>query len=154
MSWTELLLRILHIAAAVAAAGGAFFQYAAIRPVLADLEAAQTAELRRRIAERWRPIVIASVAILLLTGLLNFLLFRVPQYRGQPLAGLYHALFGLKLLAALLVFHPAVVLVLAGPKGDAYRARAGFWLSYMLVLLGLIIVLGAIMRLLPNLFSP
>jgi uncharacterized membrane protein len=149
MPLVELMLRILHLAAAVAAAGGALFQYAAIRPALAGLEEAQAAELRRRISERWRPIVLASVAILLLTGLLNFLLFRVPEYRGTGVAPLYHGLFGLKLLAALLVFHPAVMLVLPGPKGDRYRDRGGFWLSYMLVLLILIIILGAILRLLP-----
>jgi uncharacterized membrane protein len=153
MPLAELLLRVLHIAAAIAAAGGILFQYVALRPALTSLDEARGAELRRRIADRWRPIVFASVAILLLTGLLNFLLLRVPQYRGQPLAGLYHGLFGLKLLAALLVFHPAVMLVLPGHKGDVYRAKAGFWLSYMLVLLGLIVVLAAILRLFPSLFA-
>lgn len=152
MPLAELLLRILHIAAAIAAAGGALFQYVALHPALSALDEGRSAEFRSRIADRWRPIVFASVALLLLTGLLNFLLFRVPQYRGQPLVALYHGLFGVKLLAALLVFHPAIVLVLPGRKGDEYRTKAGFWLSYMLVLLGLIVVLAAVLRFFPSLF--
>lgn len=146
MDITDFIFRIAHIAAASVAVGAAAFQYGALHPALAALDETQRAALRARIVERWRPVVLALVAILLISGLVNFALFKIAAVKDSPYKGLYHALFGLKFLAALLVFHPATMLVMPGPKGDACRARSTWWLSYMLVLFAVIIVLGAVLR--------
>jgi hypothetical protein len=93
------------------------------------------------------------MALLLASGLVTFLMFRVPAYRGLPYAGLYHGIFGLKLIAALALFHAATLLVAAGPRFDRYRAQAGGWLRWAVVLLTLIVVLGAILRYLPTFYD-
>lgn len=140
------VLRVLHIGAVVVAAGAAFFQLVALRPVLRGLPDEQHARIREQIVARWRPVVLACIALLLLSGLLTLMMFKIAEHKGQ---GLYHAIVGIKVLAALAVFHAATVLVLPGPKGDKARARAGFWLKYLAALFGLIIVLGAVLRNIP-----
>ncbi len=148
----SIVIRVLHIGSAILAAGGAAFQYIALLPAAAELQETPARALRERIAARWRGVVFTAVLLLLATGLLNFLIFKVPEYRGTSHVALYHGLFGLKLLLALIVFHPATLLVLPGPKGEIARAAARGWLGYMLVLFTLIVVLGAVLREFPNLF--
>jgi len=140
------VLRVLHITAAIVAAGGAFFQWFALQPVVVTLDAAQRAELRERLAVRWRAVVWTAIAVLLLTGLINFAVYSVPALRQNPHKALYHGLFGLKVLAALGTFHAAALLTLPGRRGERYRAKGRFWLAFMLVLFALVVVLGAMLR--------
>lgn len=147
MEVLAVILRATHIAFAIVVAGAAFYQLAILRPSLADSDAAERKALLSRNLSRWRPVVFLSIALLLVTGLVNFVAFRVPLFRGLPNAGFYHALFGLKFLAALAAFHAATVLVLPGEKFDAkYRSRAGFWLTYLVTLFALMVVLGSVMN--------
>jgi hypothetical protein len=147
MDVLAVVVRVMHIGVAIIAAGAVFFQFAVVHPAMRALEEAQRRALRGQIVQRWRPVILICMILLVLTGLVNFLAFKVPYYRGTTYAGAYHALFGLKLLAALLVFHPATLLVLPGEKYDRqYRDRAGFWLAYMLALLALVILLGAVLN--------
>jgi uncharacterized membrane protein len=144
------LLRLLHVLAAVLAAGGVFFQLMALRPALAEIEDARRRELREAIAARWRVVAYGAIAALLLTGLLNYVLYKIPEYRSHPQKGLYHGLLGVKILLALAAFHGAAVLALPGAKGERYRDRAGFWLKYLAVLFTLIIAIGAALRQFPK----
>lgn len=142
-----IILRILHIAAVIAAGGAALFQLLAVHPVfMGQLEAERRRSLREAIAQRWRPVVWTCVALLLLTGVLNYVYFKVPQYHDHPRRGLYHGLMGVKILAALVVFHAATVLALPGPRGEKYRGRAPLWLGVLVSMIGLIVVIGAILR--------
>ncbi|HMQ15147.1 MAG TPA: hypothetical protein PKC49_04160 [Phycisphaerae bacterium] len=146
-----IVIRILHIAAATTAVGAVVFKAVALQPSLRVLDDGQRAALRAAVIPRWRAVVFAAIAVLLVTGLLTFVLYRIPEYRGTPHAGLYHGLFGLKLLLALAVFHPATMLVLSGPAGDRRPARAPVWLRLTLAGFGAIIILGAVLRYLPPL---
>lgn len=139
-------IRVLHILTAILAAGGVFFQLIALHPTLKSLDAEQRRPIREAIVARWRGVVFMSIFVLLVTGLLNFLLYKIPEMKPHPMKGLYHGLFGAKLLLALMVFHGASVMVLPGAKGERYRDRADFWLKYMAVLLVFIVVLGAVLR--------
>lgn len=139
-------IRILHILPAVLAAGGIFYQLIALHPSLQTLEPAVRRPLREAIVARWRNVVFASILVLLVTGLLNFVLYKIPEYKPHPDKGLYHALFGVKLLLALMAFHGASVLVLPGAKGEKYRDNASFWLPYLAALMVGIIIIGAVLR--------
>jgi uncharacterized membrane protein len=141
-------LRVLHIGAAIVAAGGAFFQFVALHPTLATLPAEQRRPIREAVVDRWRGVVFAAIGLLLITGLVNFVVYKIPEYKPLPtnVKMVYHSLFGLKFLAALAAFHAATVLVLPGPKGERYRDNAGFWLKYLAVVLTLVVILGAAMR--------
>ena len=147
------LVRAVHIAAAAMMIGAAAFQLFALRPALHAVEEAKRAELGAALIGRWRRFVLAAIAILFVTGMANFL-FKLPAYRGHPSVGIYHGLFAVKFLAALAVFHAATVLVMPGPRFDRYRARAGFWLTYLLVLFALIILLGGVLNGFLDLFGP
>lgn len=153
MDLLQVILRIAHIGAAVVLAGGVVFQLIALQPALRSLDDPQRDRLRRLLAGRWYRVVMACIALLLISGLLNFLLYKLPDYRGQPSAPVYHGLFGIKLLAALALFHAALVPSLPGPRFDRYRARAGFWLAWATVLVALIVVMAAVMRYLPTLYA-
>lgn len=140
------VLRILHILAAVAAAGGAMFQLLALHPSLAGLDDGSRRALRTQIARRWSVVVVLAIVVLLLTGLVNFVAYAVPDMKASPHKMLYHGVFGLKFAAALAAFHSAAVLVLPGPRGDRHRDKAGFWLRLMVTMFVVIIVCGAILR--------
>ncbi len=153
MQYLELLLRVFHIGFAATVLGAAVFQYFALLPALRELPDAQRVALRERVAASWRGIVFTAIAVLLVTGLLNFLLFKIPAYRGTPSAGLYHGLFGLKLVFGLIVFHQATMLVLGGAAGQKRRERAPTTLALLLALYAVIVVLGAVMRYFPTLLA-
>lgn len=152
MEWMAVVIRVLHIGAAVAAAGAAFFQWRAVHPSLAVLAPEQRVAVRGEIARRWFPIVAVLIGLLLLTGLLNFLMFKIPEYKPHPQKGLYHGLFGLKFLLGLASFHFAAALSLPGPRGERWRENAGRWLGVLVVLMLAIIVLGAVLRHFRDLF--
>lgn len=141
-----LVLRVLHIASAAMAAGAVAFQFFALHPAMRSLEGPQRRELRETIIGRWRGFVFTLIGLLLATGMLNFLLYKVPELRGKPHAGLYHGLFGLKVVAALLVFHAVSMLALPGAKGEKFRDQAGFWLKLLVVLMAVIFVLAAVLK--------
>ena len=153
MDALQLVLRIAHIAAAVTLGGAVVFQLLAVQPVLRGLDDAQRTALAAGLARRWRGVLWTGMALLLVSGLLNFLLFKVPEYKTVPYKAVYHGLFGVKFLAALALFHAATMLSMPGPAFDRYRRRARGWLSYATVLLALIVVLAAVMRYLPTFYD-
>lgn len=152
MDILQLVLRIVHIVAAVALGGALVYRVVALRPALRTLDEGPRLALDAQLAQRWIGTVFAGAGLLLASGLLTFLLFRVPEYRGRPSAAAYHGLFGLKLLAGLLLLHAAAVLSLPGPRFASYRAGR-FWPGYALALLVVVLVLGALLRYLPAIYS-
>ena len=144
MDWLLVAIRFVHIAAAVIAGGAAFFQFFAVRPALAGVEESQRAAFRDALLRRWFPIVQAVIAALLITGLVNFLVYKIPFYKPHPLKGVYHGLLGVKIIAALLVFHTATVLALPGPRGDKWRANP-LWRNLQIGALALIVAIGAVL---------
>ena len=145
MSALAVVVRLLHIASAVILAGGAIYQLFVVQPLLQTLDGEQRREMREKLAARWRPIVVAALVIVLLSGLMNFLMFKLPYYRPHPSMGFYHGLIGLKIALALGVLHVLTMLALPGEKFERkYRARAGFWLSLAAGLFAVIIILGAV----------
>ena len=146
MEILAVVLRVLHIAAAAGAIGAALYQWLAVRPALAALGESERAALLARAAAGWRGVALLIMAVLLITGLANFLVYKIPEVKPHPAKAVYHGLIGLKILLALMVFHPAAALVMPGAKGDRYRERGAFWVAYMLALYGVIIVAGAVLR--------
>jgi uncharacterized membrane protein len=153
MDLLQVILRVAHIGAAVAIGGAIVFRLLAVQPALATLDEPQCKAFGASLARYWSVPLWLGVALLVVSGLLTFILFKLPAVRGRPFAGLYHGLFGIKVLAALALFHVAAVLSLPGEHGQRYRARARFWLGYASVLLAVIIVVAAILRYLPTFYA-
>ncbi|QOJ14997.1 MAG: hypothetical protein HRU75_10220 [Planctomycetia bacterium] len=152
MDAMAVVIRFVHILAAVVAGGAAIFQWWAVRPAMAVLDEPARAELRERIARRWFGIVVFLAVALLATGLMNFLMFKVPEYRGHSQKAVYHAVFGVKLLVALVVLHQATVLSAPGPRGEKRRAQPGRW-NLLVAGVVIVIALGAVLSNFGRLFS-
>ena len=145
MSALAVVVRLLHIGFAMILAGGALYQLFVVQPMLESLEPEHRRSVRELMAARWRPWLFTAVVVLFVSGLMNFLLFKVPAYTEHSSKGVYHGLIGLKIILALGVMHVMTMLSLPGDKFDKkYRERAGFWLSLAVAMLAGIIVLGAI----------
>lgn len=139
-----LISRWLHIAAAIVALGGAFFSRVAL---MGAAERALSPEahghLRDAVRRRWAPIVHASVAILLVTGGYNFVVLALPP-KIEPMP--YHAIFGVKLLAALVIFFLASVLVGRGKGLQGIRQHRARWLTILLVLGGAVVLISGVLN--------
>lgn len=91
------LARWLHIASAALLVGGLAYARAVAVPALETLPDDERAEAWRRLAWRFRPLVLAMIAGLLVSGVSNLLI-----HRGHT--QFYHMLFGIKMLLAAHVF--------------------------------------------------
>ncbi len=139
-----LITRWLHISAAIVAIGGAFFTRVALMPAAAStLDDATHARLREALRTRWARIVHTCIAILLVTGGLNFVMLAMPP-KVEPMP--YHAIFGFKFLAAMGVFFFASVLVGRGEGLASMRANRAKWLTVLLVLAGVIVALSGVLN--------
>lgn len=139
-----LILRWLHIGAAIVAIGGAFFMRVALMPAAAStLDDATHSKLREALRGRWARIIQTCIAILLVTGGINFVMLAMPP-KIEPMP--YHAIFGVKFLAAMGVFFIASVLVGTGQGMAKLRANRAKWLTVLLILAAVIVVLSGVLN--------
>ncbi len=138
----ELLLGIaarwLHIGSAVLLFGGTFCLKFVVGPVLKD----QSPELREAVRGRWKRVVHATIAGLLISGLYNYIR-ALPQHRGD---GLWHAMVDTKIMLALGVFFLASVLAGRSKGTQKFRDNAAKWTMVALVLGTLIIAMSGIAK--------
>jgi|ERR1017187_8626404 uncharacterized membrane protein len=121
----NLLMRWLHIASVACLSGGMIYGWIAAGAAAALAPEAR-AELGERTAAAFRPLVILSIAFLLISGTFNLL-----SNPGHTLK--YHVLLSLKLL---LVAHIFAVAVLITQPGHPRRVRlmAGGAISSLIVI--------------------
>ena len=145
LQWGLWLSRWLHIGAAMLTVGGAAFMRLALLPaagsVLGDEEHQR---LREAVRRRWARVVHVCIAILLVTGGVNFVtLVLTPGVEPMP----YHALFGVKFLAALGLFMITSLLLGKGPASSGIRKAASRWLTIALVLAaGIVLISGLLLQ--------
>jgi uncharacterized membrane protein len=122
-----ILMRWLHIASAATLIGAMIFGWLVLVPASGVLAADARRALFERTAARWRPLVLATMAALLLSGAYN-----LATNPGHHLR--YYILLTLKLLLALHVFAVGIVLVTRNP---AHRGRllAGGAISGLVIML-------------------
>ncbi len=130
--------RWLHILAAMAAIGGsAFMLFALVPSVRESVEGATREKLHDAVRGRWAKVAHSAIAILLLTGGLNFVLVAMPP-KISPMP--YHAVFGVKFMLAMFVFFVSSALLGRSPGLAKMRAAPRKWLG-ILVGCGVVIVL-------------
>lgn len=143
IDWVYLVSRWLHLSAAIIAIGGAAYARLAALPALRDMDAQLREALREELRRRWAPVVHACVAILLLTGGFNFVYLAWPP-KIEPMP--YHAIFGVKLLAALAIFAVAEGLVGRTAAFAKLRSAARKWLTIVLLLGGLAVLVSGVLN--------
>ena len=141
------LARWLHIGPVIVLAGGAFFMRFVMVPSAGEtLSDEQHDKLRAAIIGRWRKVLHACIALILISGMYNFYHGIVVLHKPM----LYHILFLPKFLSALGIFFLASALVGKSPAFEHMRREPRKWLGMSVALAALIVVLSGIMKNLPD----
>ena len=139
-----ILFRWLHILAAITAVGGTIFMRFALLPAVAALPEASRKDFHEAVRSRWARPVQISILFLLLSGVYNII--SIGAEYDLKKVGLYHPLFGIKVLLALAVFFLASVLTGRGARTQRFRDNRRLWLTVNLVLAVLIVCISGVLR--------
>lgn len=140
-----LLMRWAHILSAVILVGGAFFMRFVLAPVAnATLDPTIHETLRDNIRARWKKFVFVFIALFLVSGFYNYLMVTRFEHDGEPV---YHMLFGIKFLLALVVFALASFLTGRTSIAKKMQANNGFWMGMLVLLAILTVAIGGYMKL-------
>jgi uncharacterized membrane protein len=141
------ILRWMHILAAITAVGGTIFARVALLPaVTGSLSDDARRGLMEAIRSRWSKYIAASILLLLVSGLWNFM----QMERTYKLGALYHALFGIKFLLAFVIFFLASALHGRSGLAQKLRTNLGRWLTVNMVLAILVVCISGVLRGLPH----
>ncbi len=147
MIYLDIVLRWIHILAAIALMGGSIFVRFALLPALKNLPAETRRQLEGDVRSSWSRIVMLAVALLLVTGLVNFgLVASRYEFTGLITTPLYHALLGTKFLLALPIFFIASRLAGRSEAAVRFRENGRFWVSVNLTLALLIVLIAGVLR--------
>lgn len=138
----DVLSRFIHVAAAIVMVGGTVFMRFVLMPAAKELPEAEHDQLRQRLLARWKRVVHGGIALLLLSGLYNYMQ-QIPKHKGD---GLYHALLGTKMLLALGVFFIASALVGRSATFEKMRQNRAKWMGLIVLLSALIVGISGFLK--------
>jgi uncharacterized membrane protein len=139
-----ILLRWMHILAAVTAVGGTIFARLALVPSLGVLSDETRAKLHEAIREHWARPVQISISFLLISGVINIILMEGQYDLGR--VGYYRPLFGIKFLLAFVVFFLASALTGHGNATQRFRDNRKYWLTVNMALAIIIVCISGVLR--------
>jgi len=145
LDYVGILFRWTHILAAITAVGGTIFVRVALLPSVAVLPDNERKALHEQVRSRWIKFVMGAILFLLISGFYNFMV----KERPPGVTPLYHALFGIKFLLALVVFFIASALVGRSPALARIRQNARFWLTLNMILAITVVCISGVLRALP-----
>jgi uncharacterized membrane protein len=145
--WVLLLSRICHILGAIILVGGVFYIRSIISPVSAPPGAAPVDQFFGGPRAKWAKWVGIATALLLITGLFNYVMI-IKQH--ERLASSYHMIAGLKMLAGIAVFLLAALLAGRTAIADKLRQKWRQWLALCLALSIITVVVGSWLRTYPR----
>ena len=143
-----LIMRWLHVLPAIMAVGGAIFMRFVLMPAAAGaLDDEAHGKLRAAVIKRWRMIVHLSILLFLISGFYNYLAVTRHQH---PDNGLYHAMFGVKFILALVVFFFAIALTSSKAWSEGFRSKAATWLGLLVALAVAVVLIAGFMKVMPS----
>ncbi len=147
-----IIARWLHIIAAITTVGGAIFIRVVLLPAVSTVLDDETHEkLSTAMWRRWQLLVHICIGALILSGFYNFVTLSVPYHDGQAI---YHALFGIKFLLAVVVFLLAILLTSRKKYSERIRANRKFWSSILVVCALAVVLISGVLKNLPNTSMP
>jgi len=135
-----ILMRWAHIASAAVLIGGLVYARFVVAPVLQESSPEERGEALEGLGNRFRPLVYAAIAGLMVSGLYNFLTH--PGHTPY-----YHAWFGVKVLLALHVFAAAALAVRSSRAPNEEEARRLRRMTGAILTGMLAVLIGAYLRL-------
>jgi uncharacterized membrane protein len=152
MYWFALALRWFHLVAAMIVVGGTIFMRFSLVPSVSVLADEQRKALHEQIRSRWAKLIAGAVAFLLVSGIINFLMFlsesKTPAWQQwhQTYNSLYQFVFGAKFALALVVFFISSALAGRGEATKKFRQDAKWWMTVNLVLALIVVLLSGVLR--------
>jgi uncharacterized membrane protein len=145
MDLLGLVMRWLHILAAITAVGGTIFSRFVLLPSQTVLSERDRETLHAEMRARWSKIVAACIGFLLISGFYNFIV--IQQTTTAPeVYRWYHPLFGIKFLLALAIFGIASLLSGKTPAAQKLRQNARFWMNLNIALAVIVVCISGILR--------
>ena len=138
------VFRWLHILAAITAVGGTIFARFVVLPSDVVLSETDRAKLHAAMRARWSKIVAASVAFLLISGLVNIGLIEALTTAPKDYAW-YRPLFGIKFILALAIFALASLLSGKTAAAEKLRRNAKFWMNVNILLAVTLVCISGVM---------
>ena len=135
--------RWIHIMTAIVVVGGTCFVRFVLLPAAEKLSAAEHDQLRGFIMRTWRKFVHGGIVLFLASGLYNYLAVAVPSHRGDRV---YHALMGVKITLAFVVFFLASVLVGRSAAFETLRRDGKKWLLVLIGLAAVIVLISSFLK--------
>lgn len=145
--FAALASRVLHVGSAALLVGGLFYLRMIVGPQVAAGESSAEAVFGTR-RKWWGITVMATTLLLLASGFYN--LFMVIIWPNESLPPLYHMLFGMKFLLALVLLFVAAALGGRSKLAGHMRGALKMWLNLALAVALVIFVLAAVMRFIPK----
>lgn len=146
-----LVLRYMHILGAITLMGGTIFMRFGLAPAVAGLDEATRANLHQQIRARWSKLVMLSSGLLLVSGLVNMVMYSSRFYTIEPLWGMsYSMVVGIKFLLAIPIFVLASFLGGRTAAAQKIQAQATTWMNVNLALALLMVLIGGALRFLPK----
>jgi uncharacterized membrane protein len=148
MSILLLVMRWAHILAAITAVGGILFMRFVLAPsAAAVLDDATHQKLRAAILKRWQHVVHTCILLFLVSGLYNYLTVTQFLHPDQPI---YHMLFGIKFILAIVVFALALGLTSTRGWAEPFRKNTKLWTSVLAGVAVVVVAISGILRALPE----
>jgi len=139
--------RWFHLGAVIIAVGGTVFLRLVLHPASCrHLPEREQATLISALAARWSRVLYICIAVILLTGIINAAVM-LGRHPGQPI---YHSLFGIKVLLALVLFFLAIAITGRSKAFTGLRQNRARWMAVNIVLAGIIVLISNILKFLPT----
>lgn len=138
------VLRWMHILAAITAVGGTIFARLALVPSLGVLNEDARTKLHEAIRQHWGKPVQVAISFLLISGIINIIIIEKTFFVSR--VPYYHIVFGIKFVLAFVVFFLASALTGQGKATQRFRDNRRYWLTVNMVLAIIIVCLSGIMR--------
>lgn len=144
----SVVMRWLHIVAAILAVGGAAFIRFVLMPSARTLPEETRQTLRAEVLPRFGKLFVVSLSILVVTGFANFFMYQMPLHKDG--GGAYHGIIGTKILLAFVVFFIGSALTGKAPVFASMRKKTSTWLLLNTFLALAIVALAAVAREMSN----
>lgn len=135
-----LIMRWTHVICAIIVVGGLFYTRFVVAPALrSTLSDEDRARLHETLMNKWKPLLAMCMLLFLASGFYSYLFVTRFDHVEQPL---YHALFGIKLLLAMLLFALAFVVSSTMDWSDKLRENRLMWTLVVLVMFVVVLIAG------------